>query len=69
MLKRALYSIGKEEEEAAGKAYMSPVITKMNIKFFLKPAHDLLAIPSSVRVFHSFTTLLLKEYFAMSNLL
>jgi len=42
---------------------LSPVITKMKIKFFLKPANDLLAITFLLRLFHSFTTLLLKEYF------
>ena len=39
----------------------------MKIKFF-KPANDLLAITSLLRLFHSFTTLLLKEYFAISSL-
>ena len=55
---------GKE----AQSLYKSPVIAKMKIKFFLKPANDLLAITSLLRLFHSFTTLLLKEYFAMSSL-
>ena len=40
----------------------------MKIKFFLKRANDLLAITSLLRLFHSFTTLLLKEYFAISSL-
>jgi len=38
------------------------------MKFFFKPANDLLAITSLLRLFHSFTTLLLKEYFAISSL-
>jgi len=40
---------------------------KVNIKFF-KPTSVLLSITSSFRVIHSFTTLLLKEYSAMSSL-
>jgi len=47
---------------------LSPVIAKMKIKLFFKPANDLLAITSLLRLFHLFTTLLLKEYFAMSSL-
>jgi len=51
------------------KAYIYiPCYDKDEIKFFLKPANDLLAITSLLRLFHSFTTLLLKEYFAMSSL-
>ena len=37
-------------------------------QIFFKPANDLLAITSLLRLLHSFTTLLLKEYFAMSSL-
>ena len=37
-----------------------------NLVFF-KPTNDLLAVTSSLRLFHSFTTLLLKEYFEMSS--
>jgi len=47
---------------------LSPVIAKMKIKLFFTPANDLLAITSLLRLFHLFTTLLLKEYFAMSSL-
>jgi len=46
---------GKE----AQSLYISPVIAKMKIKFFLIPANDLLAITSLLRLFYSFTTLLL----------
>jgi len=56
---------GKE----AQSLYKSPVITKMKTKFLKKKhANDLLAITSLLRLFHSFTTLLLKEYFAMLSL-
>jgi len=46
-----------------------PMLLRRWKSSFFKPANDLLAIrpTSSLRLFHSFTTLLLEEYFAISS--
>ena len=47
--------------------YISPFVSKMAIYFRLKPANEHPEMISSSKIFHSFTTLLLKENFATSS--
>ena len=56
-----------DRREEAQILYKSRYYKDKN-QVFLKPANDLLAITSLLRLFHSFTILLLKEYFTISSL-